>query len=54
VFDAVPYMDMLLKDVGLRSHRKSGRIAEWTEPYGPEDYKGLIGEWAGKHGVKLE
>ncbi|XPS91233.1 hypothetical protein M3J09_000654 [Ascochyta lentis] len=53
VFDAVPYLDMLLKDVGLRSHRKSGRIAEWTEPYGPEDYKGLTGEWARKHGVTL-
>lgn len=51
VFDAVPYLDMLLKDVGLQHHRKSGRIAEWTEPYGPEDYKGLTHEWANKHDV---
>lgn len=54
VFDAVPYLDMLLKDVGVRSHRKSGRIAEWTEPYGPEDYKGLTREWKAKHGGKDE
>ncbi|KAH6896364.1 dimethylaniline monooxygenase (N-oxide forming) [Coprinopsis sp. MPI-PUGE-AT-0042] len=53
VFDAVPYLDMLLKDVGLESHRKSGRIAEWTEPYGPDDYKGLTKEWARKHGKYL-
>ncbi|KAJ4310107.1 hypothetical protein N0V94_008613 [Neodidymelliopsis sp. IMI 364377] len=53
VFDAVPYLDMLLKDVGLESHRKNGRIAEWTEPYGPEDYKGLVGEWAEKHSTVL-
>ncbi|KAF3047245.1 hypothetical protein E8E11_008775 [Didymella keratinophila] len=51
VFDAVPYLDMLLKDVGLENHRKSGRIAEWTEPYGPEDYKGLTGEWTKVHGA---
>jgi hypothetical protein len=54
VFDAVPYLDMLLKDVGLENHRKSGRIAEWTEPYGPGDYKGLTGEWARVHGAKKD
>lgn len=54
VFDAVPYLDMLLKDVGMESHRKGGRIAEWTEPYGPEDYKGLTGEWERQHGGRLD
>ena len=49
VFDAVPYLDMLLRDVGLEGHRKSGMVAEWTEPYGPEDYRGLTGEWLAKH-----
>jgi len=40
---------MLLRDVGLEGHRKSGMLAEWTEPYGPEDYRGLTGEWLAKH-----
>ncbi|KAK7946985.1 uncharacterized protein PG986_011306 [Apiospora aurea] len=32
VFDGVPYMDLLLHDLGLRVHRKSGWLAEITEP----------------------
>ncbi|EKG17243.1 Pancreatic hormone-like protein [Macrophomina phaseolina MS6] len=51
VFDAVPYVDMLLRDVGLEGHRKKSKFADITEPYGPEDYKGLPSEWAHKHGV---
>ncbi|KAF2133690.1 FAD/NAD(P)-binding domain-containing protein [Dothidotthia symphoricarpi CBS 119687] len=54
VFDAVPYVDMLLKDVGLESHRKKTALAEMTEPYGPEDYRGLVGEWASKYRDGLE
>lgn len=54
VFDAVPYLDMLLRDVGVRSHRKGGRLREWTEAYGPEDYRGLVGEWKGRRGGKVE
>lgn len=54
VFDAVPYLDMLLKDVGVENYRKSGRMAEWTQPYGPEDYKGLTEEWARKHGTERD
>lgn len=45
VFDAVPYMDMLLRDLGLRFRRKKGWWAEVFHPYGPEDYKGLVDEW---------
>jgi hypothetical protein len=52
VFDAVPYVDMLLKDVGVKSRRKNGVFAEAVEPYGPEDYKGIVGEWVGSHGVE--
>ncbi|KAK8102245.1 hypothetical protein PG984_015391 [Apiospora sp. TS-2023a] len=46
VFDAVPYLDLLLGDLGVRSHRKSGWLAEITEPYGPQDYRDVVGEWA--------
>ncbi|KAK5054692.1 hypothetical protein LTR84_001584 [Exophiala bonariae] len=45
VFDAVPYMDMMLKDLGLRYRRKNGWWAEVFHPYGPEDYIGLVDEW---------
>ena len=48
-FDAVPYFDMLLQQLGLQSHRKGGRIAEWFHPYGPEDYRGLVDEWKAKY-----
>ncbi|ETI24467.1 hypothetical protein G647_03836 [Cladophialophora carrionii CBS 160.54] len=45
VFDAVPYLDMLLSDLNLNSHRKPGKMADIFDPYGPEDYVGLIDEW---------
>ncbi|TDZ73349.1 FAD-dependent monooxygenase DEP4 [Colletotrichum trifolii] len=48
VFDAVPYIDQLVGDLGLKVYRKSGMIAEASEPYGPEDYKTLAEEWAEK------
>ncbi|OCT52437.1 Flavin-binding monooxygenase-like family protein [Cladophialophora carrionii] len=45
VFDAVPYLDMLLNDLNLNSHRKPGKMADIFDPYGPEDYVGLVDEW---------
>ncbi|GKT49857.1 FAD-dependent monooxygenase DEP4 [Colletotrichum spaethianum] len=48
VFDAVPYIDQLVGDLGLKVHRKNGMIAEASEPYGPEDYKTLVDEWKEK------
>ena len=50
VFDAVPYLDLLVGDLGLKVHRKKGWLAEITEPYGPEDYKNLYSEWIAKIG----
>ena len=47
VFDAVPYLDLLLGDLGVRGRRKGG----WREvvgAYGVEDYRGLVGEWKGR------
>ncbi|KAK2015618.1 FAD/NAD(P)-binding domain-containing protein [Colletotrichum eremochloae] len=49
VFDAVPYIDQLVGDLGLSVYRKNGMIAEASEPYGPEDYKTLVEEWTEKH-----
>ncbi|KAL1853218.1 hypothetical protein Daus18300_011866 [Diaporthe australafricana] len=48
VFDAVPYFDLLLGDLGLKVHRKKGWFAEATEPYGPADYRNLISEWVAR------
>ncbi|KAL6715393.1 hypothetical protein ACLMJK_006354 [Lecanora helva] len=45
VFDVVPYMDMLLQDLGLVSRRKKSRWAELFHPYGPQDYQGMVDEW---------
>ncbi|KEF55973.1 uncharacterized protein A1O9_07553 [Exophiala aquamarina CBS 119918] len=45
VFDAVPYIDMLLRDLDLRFRRKKGWWAEIFHPYGPEDYRGMVDEW---------
>ncbi|KAH7141722.1 putative dimethylaniline monooxygenase [Dactylonectria macrodidyma] len=44
-FDALPYVDLLLNDLGLKNHRKATKIAELTEPYKPRDYRGLTDEW---------
>ncbi|KAB5540322.1 hypothetical protein GE09DRAFT_253769 [Coniochaeta sp. 2T2.1] len=51
VFDAVPYLDLLLGDLGLPVYRKKGWVAEATEPYGPEDYRDLVTAWREKNGV---
>ena len=45
VFDAMPYVDVLLGDLGLNKYRKGAWLAEATEPYGPEDYKDLVAEY---------
>lgn len=47
VFDALPYIDLLLRDLGLRYRRKGGGWREVFEAYGQEDYRGLVGEWLG-------
>ncbi|KAI0517020.1 hypothetical protein F5B22DRAFT_605910 [Xylaria bambusicola] len=49
VFDAVPYLDLLQHDLGLKSHRKKGWFAEMVEPYGPEDYADINNEWESKN-----
>ncbi|KAL9086314.1 MAG: hypothetical protein Q9159_004214 [Coniocarpon cinnabarinum] len=60
VFELVPYLDMLLTDLGLDAARKMqqenagiwgwirGTVREALEPYGKSDYVGLVEEWARK------
>lgn len=45
VFDTIPYVDMLMGDVGLKKWRKKSAFAEMTDPYGSDDYKGLVEEY---------
>lgn len=49
VFDAVPYMDLMMRDLGLQANRKQGWADVW-QPYGPADYRGCVDEWVEKHG----
>lgn len=45
VFDAVPYFDLLLKELGLQSRRKPTMLTEWLDGYVPRDYALLLEEW---------
>lgn len=51
-FESMPYVDMLLNDVGINIHRKRNQIAELFEPYKPWDYKDLKTEYEGISGSK--
>ncbi|KAF2994752.1 hypothetical protein E8E14_003557 [Neopestalotiopsis sp. 37M] len=54
VFDALPYLDMLVADLGLQVHRKKSLMAEILEPYGPEDYANVVAEWMEKRQELIE
>ncbi len=41
VFDSIPYVDMLLEDLGIKHHRKPSWWREVFEPYRLADYRGL-------------
>ena len=45
VFDAIPYVDLLMRDLGLAAKRKGGLLKDVLEPYGVEDYRGVVAEW---------
>ncbi|KAL4896109.1 hypothetical protein BDV59DRAFT_210772 [Aspergillus ambiguus] len=45
VFDSLPYIDTLLQDLHLRTHRKPSLFREIFEPYRLEDYRDLVEEW---------
>ncbi len=54
VFEGVPYVDMLLRDVGVENRRKGSFVREVFEAYTPEDYDGVLEEYERKHGIGTE
>lgn len=44
-FECLPYVDLLLKDIGIKNQRKSSWWAECFAPYMPADYKGIVDEY---------
>ena len=42
--DSIPFIDLLLSDLGLRTHRKPNMLSELFESYTLQDYKGLVSE----------
>ncbi|KAJ9503178.1 hypothetical protein LTR99_006954 [Exophiala xenobiotica] len=52
VFDSIPYVDCLLKDLGLSVQRKRSLWDTVFQPHRPGDYQGLVMEWKKKNEVK--
>ena len=49
-FDCLPYVDLLLKDIGVRNERKGSWFAERFTPYMPKDYLGIVKEYLALEG----
>lgn len=45
VFDSLPYVDTLLRELGLLPRRKKNWWKELFEVYLPRDYRGIVEEW---------
>ncbi|KAI1336500.1 hypothetical protein F5Y15DRAFT_200786 [Xylariaceae sp. FL0016] len=45
VFDSLPYLDVLLEDLGLSARRKASWLGDLFQPHTLGDYRGLVKEW---------
>lgn len=52
IFDSIPYVDMLLKDLGMQVHRKPSWYKELFEPHGVRDYRDLTQDWINNHSMR--
>ncbi|ATY59099.1 Flavin monooxygenase [Cordyceps militaris] len=52
VFDTVTYIGMLLRDLGLKTHRKRSVFQEVFGSYGVEDYRTVNEEWTAAQAAK--
>ncbi|KAI0133786.1 hypothetical protein BJ170DRAFT_690147 [Xylariales sp. AK1849] len=48
VFDSLPYVDMLLEDLGINTRRKNSWFEDLFQSYTLSDYRGLVKEWLGR------
>lgn len=53
VFEGLPYVNLLMNDMGLKTHRKPTFLKEITEAYTPADMAGILDEWAASHPTKV-
>ncbi|CAO2647203.1 Nn.00g081250.m01.CDS01 [Neocucurbitaria sp. VM-36] len=44
-FDCLPYVDLMLRDIGVQNQRKKTWWAERFKPYMPTDYVGIVDEY---------
>ncbi|KAF2032559.1 FAD/NAD(P)-binding domain-containing protein [Setomelanomma holmii] len=51
VFEGIPYVDMLLRDLGLENKRKGSWLKELYEAYTPADYAGVLDEYRVKNKI---
>lgn len=54
VFDTVTYLSTLLRDLGLKTHRKGGLLQEIFSAYGVQDYRNVNEEWAAAQASKTK
>ncbi|RBR21454.1 hypothetical protein FVER53590_01737 [Fusarium verticillioides] len=56
IYDYIPYIDTLMKDLGLNPFRKSSVFEEWFVRYKPSDYKTILDEYLSlrrhQHGIE--
>ncbi|CAG8948533.1 unnamed protein product [Penicillium salamii] len=45
LFDFLPYVDMLYRDLGINPRRKPNVVAETCGLYQPRDFRGVVCEW---------
>jgi len=45
LFDWVPYLDQLLRDLNLKTKRYDGLLTDFFRPYGPHCYQNVVGEY---------
>lgn len=48
VFDALPYLDTIIADLGLPVHRKGGWLGEVTQSYGVKDYGNINAQYSAR------
>lgn len=53
VFEGLPYVNMLMNDMGLVTHRKPSFLKEIIEAYTPADFAGMLDEFVESHPTKL-